>query len=435
MHDIALGIFLVISIGLVFRFPYIGLLLWALLSIMNPHQFTYGFVRTVPWNLLVVIVTVLAWSISTERKALPTGPTTTLVFLLLAWSTFATFYAFDPSFSWPYWNRAWKTVAMACFAGIMTTNMVRFQALMWVVALSLGYYGVKGGLFTLASGGASHVFGPPNSYIYDNNMLADALVMALPILNYLRLHSRNYLIKVGIAASVIVILVSIFGSYSREAYIALVVVSIAFWFRAKNKIIYPIVLAAIAIPSFYMMPESIFHRMASIQHYNTDDSFLTRVDSWWVAYRYALDHFPFGAGFYGMNLRAVWDPYIPGEMHAVHSIYFQVLGEQGAVGLLLYLLIIASSFINFSRIRKDTKGVAEYAWLRDLATMMQLSLLAFCVAGAAAPIDFFDLFFLWVLLSARLRQMARNAVRTPVETARLRAPTNEVPGLVPTRSG
>jgi probable O-glycosylation ligase (exosortase A-associated) len=435
MHDIALSIFLLISIGLVFRVPYIGLLLWALLSIMNPHQLTFGFARSVPWNLVVVIVTVIAWSVSSERKALSAGPTTALVFLLIAWSTLASFYAFDPSYSWPYWNRAWKTVAMGYFAGIMTTSMVRFQALIWVVALSLGYYGVKGGVFTLISGGASHVYGPPNSYIYDNNMLADALVMLLPILNYLRLHSSNYYIRIGIVLSIILTLASIFGSYSRESYIALAVISVAFWFRAKNKLIYPIFLAVVVIPLLYLMPESIFHRMASIQDYNTDSSFQARLDSWWVAYRYAMDHFPLGAGFYGMNLQSVWDQYIPGEMHAAHSIYFQILGEQGAIGLLLYSLIIASGFINFANARRDTTGVAEYSWLRDLATMMQLSLLAFCVAGAAAPIDFFDLFFLWVLLSARLRKMARDAVTRPDETARVGTPANDLPGLVPTRLG
>jgi len=427
MRDIILTLFTLCGLIATLRAPYVGLMLWVLFSIMNPHQEAYGFARSVPWNLIIAIVTTGAWMASAERKLPPRGATTALVFALLAWTTFNTLFAFDPSYSWTYWNRAWKIVAMGIVAGTLTTSRVRFQALMWVVALSLCYYGVKGGLFTVIKGGHSQVFGPPKSMIYDNNTLADALVMVLPIMNYLREYSESRALRTGIWVAIILVVTSIVGSYSREAYIALAVVAIAFWMRTGRKFLYPVIAVIVLVPLLSLMPASIFQRAASIQHFNTDDSFQTRVDSWWVAYRYAMDHLPFGAGFYGMNLGALWNHYIPGELHAAHSIYFQTLGEQGVIGLILYLMVIAVGFLNFRAVRRDTRNVPEFAWARDLAEMMRLSFLAFCVAGAAAPINFFDLFFLWTMLSATLREMTRK------EKVPLAVETPFVPELEPVR--
>lgn len=296
---------------------------------------------------------------------------------------------------------------MCVIASTMTVNRVRFQAVLWIVALSLGYYGVKGGLFTLISGGHNHVFGPPSSMLADNNQLGVGLVMVLPILNYLRLSSASRSIRIGLFMSSVLTLAAILGTYSRGAYIALAVLAVAFWFRTKNKFIYPIVGMVALIPLLMSMPSSFYERVASIQQYSTDASFQARLNSWWVAYRYAMDHAPFGAGFYGLNLLGVWSHYIPGEVHAAHSIYFQVLGEQGVIGLVLYLIAILLAFLNLRAVRRQVRAKSDFLWAGELASAMQLSLFAFCVGGAAAPMDFFDLLFLWIMLSTTLLSVTK----------------------------
>ena len=340
-------------------------------------------------------------------KLPPRGITTYLVLILLAWTTFNTFFAVNPDFSWPFWGRAWKTVAMCVVAATMATNKVRVHTMIWVIALSLGYYGVRGGLFTLVTGGGNHVFGPADTMIADNNELALALVMLLPILNYLRLHSGARYIRMGIIGVIVLCVTSILGSYSRGGYIALASVAIAFWLRTKKKLTYMLVAFIVLVPLFEFMPNSFYARVDSIQNYNSDDSFQGRVASWSVAYHYAMDHIPFGAGFYGINLPSVWQKYHPGELHAAHSIYFQTLGEQGVIGLALYLAIIGVAFLNLRATIRDTIGVPAFAWANDLARAINLSLIAFCIGGAAAPMNFYDVFLLWVMLSATLHEQAR----------------------------
>lgn len=102
MRDIILLLFTFGALGATFRYPFAGLLLWILFSIMNPHQEAYGFAHNLPWNLVIAIVTTASWLLSPERKSPPSGITTGLVFSLLAWTTINTFFAFDPHWSWEY---------------------------------------------------------------------------------------------------------------------------------------------------------------------------------------------------------------------------------------------------------------------------------------------------------------------------------------------
>ncbi len=208
----------------------------------------------------------------------------------------------------------------------------------------------------------------------------------------------------------VVTLLAILGSYSRGAYITLAVLAFIAWLGVRRKLVFAIAGAVVFVPLLIFMPESFYERAESIQQYQTDTSFQTRLDSWWVAWRYAMDHIPFGAGFYGLNLQGVWDLYIPGERHAAHSIYFQVLGEQGVVGLALYLMCFVAGFRNLAAAKRDAASAKDLLWARDLARALQLSLLAFCVGGAGVPMDFFDLPFLWILLSAALLAVVQSAV-------------------------
>src|SRR5579863_8248522 len=111
MRDIAFTLFMLSALLATLRVPYIGLMLWVLLSIMNPHQQTY-LAQSLQWNLFTVVVTGGACVLSSERKLPPLATTTVLILSLLAWTTFNTFFAFDPSYSWFHWNEAWKVVAM-----------------------------------------------------------------------------------------------------------------------------------------------------------------------------------------------------------------------------------------------------------------------------------------------------------------------------------
>ena len=406
MRDYILILAVLIGLGATFFNPFSGVLLWTWISIQNPHEEVYSFARTLQLNLVTAIVTILVWLLSRERKAPPSAFLVWIMLIFLAWATFNSFFAFSPDWSWPYWDRTWKIFALGMLITVLATNAVRIHAIIWTVVLSLFYYGVKGGIFTILKGGHYDVFGPPHSIIGDNNQLALALLMSLPLANYLHQQSANRFVKAGLIGGMALTLASIVGSYSRGAYLALGVLAAVWLFRSRRKFLYLSFATVGIFLVVYFMPQSFWDRLQTIQTADTDASFQGRLMAWQVAYRYATDHFPFGAGFYGPQLAQIFNAYFPGETaHAAHSIYFQVLGEHGFIGLFLYLLIIVGAFVKSFALIRRARRHPELEWVGELARMIQLSLVAFCVGGAALSMAYYDVFIICVALLVSLDEL------------------------------
>jgi putative inorganic carbon (hco3(-)) transporter len=404
MRDIAFVAIIFTGLLWTLRYPYVGILLWTWITLMVPQELGFGFAQSFPINLIVAIVTIGAWIFSKERKLPPIDTTFILICLFLIWITINGFQAVDPRWSWPLWDRTWRIIALAILISIMATNRVRIHALILVIVLSLFYYGVKGGIFTLTTGGHFLVIGPPNSTIGDNNQLALAILMIIPLANYLRIQSANLVFRRAIFVAMILSFFSVVGSYSRGGFLALGVMVIISVLRAKKKWLYPLVAGMVVFYAYQFMPQSYFDRISTIQNPEADGSFQGRMDAWHVAYGYAKDNFPFGAGFSGPELPQIFSKYEPGkDTHAAHSIFFQVLGDNGFVGLAIYLLILAVIFWNSILLRHRTKNIPELSWVYDLSGMLQLTLIAFCVGGSALSFAYYDVLFIAAALCSTMR--------------------------------
>src|SRR6201985_488950 len=165
---------------LILRAPQIGILTWIWVTLMNPQREVYGFLSSFPLKLSIALITMIAWMVSRERKTVPLNAVTALLLVFGVWTSITTYFALDYNFSYGIWNLTIKTLVLALAILAITDNKARIQAVIWMLVLSLGYYGVKGGGFMLATGGRHHVFGPENTMIQDNNNLGLALVMILP---------------------------------------------------------------------------------------------------------------------------------------------------------------------------------------------------------------------------------------------------------------
>ena len=115
-----------------------------------------------------------------------------------------------------------------------------------------------------------------------------------------------------------------------------------------------------------------------------------RINAWWMAFHLANDR-PLGGGFeiYDSHVFQLYAP-IPEDVHAAHSIYFQVLGEHGWGGLAIYLTLGILTWLAGSRIIRRSAPFAELAWAGNLARMVQVSLLGFAVGGAFLSLTYFD---------------------------------------------
>jgi probable O-glycosylation ligase (exosortase A-associated) len=404
----SLALFLTVLglLPIVLFYPFGGVLLWTWISLMNPHRLTWGFFSELPYALIIALATIVGWVISGERKKVPMDTFAILTILFMAWFSFTTIFALAQNDA-PYdmWNRSIKTFAFILLTYMLTTTRRRIEALIWVVVISLGYFGVKGGLFAVLTGGAYRVWGPESSFIYDNNHLALALTMVLPLMYYLSTQVQSRLMKWGLLGGMLLTLGAIMFSYSRGALLACAAMLFVLFWRGRRKLMILTITVTIAGLMWSFAPKQWYERMESIGDYEEDASAQGRLTIWKAAFDIAVARPITGGGFRATYYQAVVDKYSPGvEARATHSIYFEVLGEQGFFGLFIFLSFAILAWWQGSWIQRATKKREDLRWANDLARTFQVALAAFMVGGAFLSLGYYDGYFTVLLIMAATKR-------------------------------
>lgn len=398
-------------VPMVLRAPFVGLLAWLWIALMNPNREVHGFLHGAQLNLCMTALTAVAWLASRDRKVVPPNPFTILLVVLACWATISTYFALDRAHAIPIWDRTMKTIVLGLAVATLADSRARLQAVIWVMAVSLGYYAVKGGGFVLLTDGHDHVFGPENSMIEDNNALGLALIVLLPLLNYLRLTSVHALARWGLLLVIGLALIAILGTYSRGALIALAAAGATYSVRSRKGLAVVLAAALLALILPNILPPSWFERMSSIQAYDRDGSFQDRVAAWRTSLNIASAHPLLGGGFVAVEQDWVARVYSsPGSLpngRAAHSVYFQVLGEIGFVGLAIYLSAVAAAILNTFLVLGAARGRPHLDWASQLALMLQVSIVAFLAGGAALSMAYYDGAIVLFALTAALLRVAR----------------------------
>lgn len=424
MRSLALLLFVVGTIPMAFMRPIIGLLLWMMFSYLNPHRMTWGFAVNFPWVMLVAIVTLIGLVAHPEQRgSLRMKPVMILMALFLIWAAVTTSQAVLPDAAFGRLTEFAKMIVMAYVTAILVTDRKKLQWVVWVIVGSFGFWGAKGGLFTLLTGGSYHVLGPQASFFRDNNAFAMVMCMVLPLMRYVQLYTNNRWVRRALWIVMALTAVAIVGTYSRGGFLALGVVGFMLILKSRRRAGLLIVAPFLVLAILSFMPQQYFSRIDSISNYHHDRSSQGRIDSWKFATNVALAHPLVGGGFEVWSSGSMWDTYgPPGAAHrAIHSIFFEVLGEQGFVGLALFVLMLAAGYFGLARVKKQARAGPELQWLGDLAGMLQVSLIGFAAAGALLPMPYIDIYYQMIALVAVMQ----------VLMTRLVAQHNRAPGSVP----
>ena len=401
MRDIALTLLLVVLLVMVLKRAAIGAYLWAWLSLMNPQRMTYGFAYSVPWAQFTAIATLAGFVFSRDRKPLPLNGGVVLLLMLWVWMTITSVFALSPAeVVWERWIFISKTFLMLLITLMLLRGRPSLERLIWVVVLSIGYFGVKGGIFTLATGGTYRVWGPPSSMLEENNALAVALLTVLPLFYYLQHVATRRWFKAVLLLVMLSIGASILGSQSRGALLALLSIAAVLGLKSRHPVRVSLFLVAVVGLGIVFMPETWSDRMNSIQSYQDDDSALSRIYTWHTLWNLAVER-PFVGGGFHSDTIAIFDRFAPpdsrydglrGTAWVAHSIYMQALGEHGFVGLALYLSIWIWVWVAAARVARKASRVPPLAnWLPLLMRMCQVSVVGFCAGGFFLSLMLLDL--------------------------------------------
>jgi probable O-glycosylation ligase (exosortase A-associated) len=391
MRDIFVTAVILGLLPLVFKRPWLGILLWSWLGYMSPHRLTWGFAYNLPFSMMVGLVTIVAFMASKEKKAMTWTRETIVLLIFIGWMLFTTFFAFYPDLAWFQWDKVWKIQLMVMLTALIITDRHKLNWLMWVIVLSFGFYGVKGGIFTIINGGAYRVQGPTDTFIAGNNELALALVMTIPLIRYLHLQEARKWAKIGLASAMVLTGVAAIGSQSRGGLVAMVAMGAFLWIKSRNKIVTGFYMAIAVAIIASVMPQEWYDRMNTINTYQEDQSTQGRFNAWHTAFNVAKDRVT-GGGF-EMFRPPTFRQYAPEpyNVHDVHSIYFEVMGEHGFFGFALFMVLGLLAWIRAQQIIKRCKNNVDNKWAADLAAMIQVSLVGYAAGGLFLGMAYFDL--------------------------------------------
>ena len=412
MRDVIFLGFLAAALALAVRYPFTALMSWAWFTLATPQMATY-YANAMPLNLLIAAITVAAFFFHNEYKRARFDTLSVLLILFALWLMVSQIQSLDPENSATPYDRFLKIIFFILLCAQVTTDRLRFHALLWVLVIIMGFYGAKGGAYTLLTLGRNNYFGLPNTILYDNNHMGISLATTLPMFLYLYGQVAGKWVRRGILFVFIMSIIAIIGTFSRGALVALLVFAGFMWLRSKRKMLYLLLALIMAVPATMLVPERWVNRMETISTATEDDSFMGRVDAWIINYKLALEH-----PLTGVGLRNSYEEHIARQVdltrtpRAAHSIYFEILGGTGFVGLFIYLSLLAVAFLKAASAYTKYQHARFGQWRSSFGYYAQISLAVFAIGGASVSMEMWEGYLLIIALIASLKRIEPEIVRS-----------------------
>ena len=254
----------------------------------------------------------------------------------------------------------------------------------------------------------------------DPNFFAQIMLVIVPIAMNRYMHEKNGWLKVLAAISLAVSFLTVIFTFSRGGFLALCVVLGLLVLLKKPPLVAVLSGILILLLLLPFLPVTYFDRIETILEYlpfsgedvRSEVSLRGRMSEYAVGFQMFLDNPVLGIGYenYAANyldysVKIGLDP--RRTERSAHSLYLEVLAEQGLVGFLILGFLLYSAFSSLSKAREIYKRIA-YNGYEDLVIAFQIGFIGYLTAALfihnAYPRN------LWLLIGVSLaaQQAARN---------------------------
>jgi probable O-glycosylation ligase (exosortase A-associated) len=422
MRDLVLFAFVAALLLFGLKRPFLFTLAYLYVDTVSPQRISYSLLSSMSISMVVAALAIGGW-LAADRKELRFGPRQGLILFLLLYVTWTTIYADIPIEAWTKWEWVWKALLFAIFLPFTLRTKLRVEAALLFLCLSAAAIIIVGGIKTVAGGagyGVLNLMVDNNSGLYESSTISTVAIALIPLILWFTRHGTiftpDWRVKLFCGALIFSCLLIPIGTEARTGLVCIAVLGLLLLRDAKRRFLYigaALALGAAAIP---FLPSSFTNRMETIQGFKADESAGTRLAVWGWTWNYALDH-PMGGGFeaYRQNriqvsttsevggadsslssVRSLAD-----EGRAYHSAYFEMLGEQGFPGLIVFLLIHGIGLVRMEVIRRRYRRVeGEDQWIAPLATALQNFQLIYLVGALFVGIAYQP--FVYLLIASQI---------------------------------
>jgi probable O-glycosylation ligase (exosortase A-associated) len=395
MRDLAFVAFIAGLLALGLRRPFLFVLAYVYVDTVSPQRLSYFLLNSIPLSLIIALLAMGGWAIADRKDELRFSARQGLLLVLLAYAGMTTLYADFPIDAAEKWDWAWKTIVFAVFLPFTLRTKLRIEAVLLFLTLSAASIVIVGGIKTALGGGGYGVLNlmvDNNSGLYESSTISTVAIALIPIILWLArfgtIFAPDWRVKGFAAALIFACLLMPIGTEARTGLVCIALLGVLMLRDVKRRFLYIAGAGLLGLAAIPFLPSTFTSRMDTIQGFQADQSAGTRLAVWAWTWDYAQHH-PFGGGFGAyrsnriqvqmVNTQSAGDVQVvttqteADEARAYHSAYFEMLGEQGFPGLLLFLLINAIGVVRMETIRRRYRKRQEEgeAWIAPLATALQ----------------------------------------------------------------
>jgi len=401
--------------------PYIALYTVLFVDILKPQQLSFGFLAGKPLSLAVTLVLLISLILNIKKLQTPRIPSITFVLLcFIGWITYTTSIAQFPGPAWFKYDYVIKTIVMTLTIPFILNNRLKVEMALCAIVAGVSYYVLTGGIRTaLGQGG----YGMPlvstplgDSEIAETSTLSMVAVFTIPLLLYIRNHSlfRDQIpfLKPLTLFLVACCILTVIGTYARTGLVGLAVLLFLYFFSSQHKVILALSSVVLTIGLIAFASDAYVSRMQTLENATEESSALGRILVWRWTIDYVSERPLTGGGFdsYIANagqlhqyLQSGVDLNLkPNQPKAFHNIFFEVLGEQGYVGLFMYILLIFRAWHLNWKLSRDC--MAEPA-PRAIATALHQVIIIYCVCGMFIGVAYAPWVFYFIGISSGLQNI------------------------------
>jgi probable O-glycosylation ligase (exosortase A-associated) len=398
-------------------------------DIVKPQQLAWAIINGWPLSMIAAVAMLAQYMLKDRKFAPKFGILLSLLAVFTVWVTITTAMSTIPVRPWDKWDWASKVLLFALFIPYIFRSRVQIEAFILVFTASAATIWASAGVKTmLGSGGYGTlaIMGTGNTGLAEGSTLALVSVMLIPLIIFLM---RNTIIvpKTRLAyaifiGTIVTALATVVGTGARTGMIAVGVLCVLSMLKSKKKAWW---LVGAAVAGIIYMNVDLSEtrwgaRMSTVGTYNKDGSALGRIKVWEWTIGFVGTH-PLGGGFEaflhnriaGVSDEGVVVYYPEGQIRgkAFHSVYFEVLGEQGIPGFAMYFSMILISLLKLRKLKKKWQGHAELGWLAELADALISAILVFLAGGAFVGIAYQPFIFYMISLTVALEHHSARVLR------------------------
>lgn len=406
MLDIAFLAFLAGLLLLGLRRPFIWVLAYLYVDIVAPQMISWGLLSSLPISLIVFLAAFGGWLIFDRKQGSRFSYRQGLLFLLLIYCAFTTYVTADfPEEALGKWEWVWKALVFAIFLPVTLRTRLRIEAAALVMVLSAAAIIISGGIKTATGGGGYgtlRLLVDNNTGLYEGSIISTVAIAIIPLIFWLARHGTIYpadwrVKSFAICLTLACILMPI-GTQARTGLVCFGFLCVISLRTVKRRFLYLGLMGAAGLLALPFLPQSFTQRMSTIENHQSDMSASTRIAVW----KWTLDyvkHNPLGGGFEAYlankldyqtvdaqtsgSTTIVTVQKVEDEGRAYHSAYFEMLGEQGFPGLILWLLIQLSGVWQMELIRRrwQNRSGPDEQWQAPLANALQQAHLVYLLGS------------------------------------------------------